>query len=186
MQVILLENVQNLGVLGDNVRVRPGYARNFLIPKGKAVPATPANIAEFEERRAELERQQAEVLAAAQVRADAIDGTTIILRHKAGEGGKLFGSVGSGEIVEALVAEGHEVTRSAIRSSGESIRELGSYPIRIQIHAGIEATVNVIVEGEGGERAEDYAPEEELEEETAEPAEEASQDVPADEPPTEV
>ena len=180
MQVILLENVQNLGVLGDNVRVRPGYARNFLIPKGKAVPATPANIAEFEERRAELERQQAEVLAAAQVRADAIEGTTIIVRHKAGEGGKLFGSVGAGEVVEALVADGHDVTRSAIRSSGESIRELGTYPIRIQVHAGIEATINLIVEGEGGERAEDYMDDEVHEEEAVEPAEDASQEGPAD------
>ncbi len=171
MQVILLENVQNLGVLGDSVRVRPGYARNFLIPHGKAVPATPANIAEFEERRAELERQQAEVLAAAQVRADAVEGTTIVVRHKAGEGGKLFGSVGAGEIVDALVAEGHEVTRSAIRSLGESIRELGTYPIAVHIHAGIEATVTLIVEGEGGERAEDYASEEE---DSASPEEEES------------
>jgi len=187
MQVILLENVQNLGVLGDSVRVRPGYARNFLIPRGKAVPATPANLAEFETRRAELERQQAEVLAAAQVRADGVEGTTIIVRHKAGDGGKLFGSVGSAEVVAGLLEAGHEISRGDIRMAGESIRELGEFAVGVQIHAGIEAAVTLIVEGEGGERAEDYVTEDEVEEDLDEgpsdeyePASDAS-DIPADE-----
>jgi large subunit ribosomal protein L9 len=149
MQVILLENVQNLGMLGDNVRVKPGFARNFLIPRGKAVPATPANIAEFEARRADLERQQAAVIAAAQARADAIDGLTITISHKAGEGGKLFGSVGPGEIVEALAEAGQEVARAEVRLPGESIREVGEHPVQVQVHAGIEATVTLVVQGQG-------------------------------------
>ena len=141
MQVILLENVQNLGVLGDTVKVRPGYARNFLIPHGKAVAATPANVAEFEARRAELERQQGEIIAAARTRAEAIDGLEITIAQKAGEEGKLFGSVGTVDIAESITAAGHEVARAEVRLPGDAIRQVGEHPIVIHLHTEVEANV---------------------------------------------
>ena len=103
MQVILLERVQNLGELGDSVKVKPGYARNYLIPKGRAVIATAENVAEFEARRADLERQEAEALAAVQARAEALNGAQVTLSRKTGEEGKLFGSVGTQDIADACL-----------------------------------------------------------------------------------
>ena len=144
MQVILLENVQNLGVLGDSVRVRPGYARNFLIPRGKAVAATPANLAEFEERRAGLERQQAEVLAAAQARADGFEGVTVTIAHKAGEGGKLFGSVGAAEIVDSLKRNNVSITQDQVRLTGP-MKELGLYTVKIHVGRDIEGELKIWV-----------------------------------------
>ena len=125
MEIILLEKVQNLGGLGDKVRVKPGYARNFLIPGGKAVAATPANIAAFEERRAELERQQAEIVAAAQARAAKLEGLRVVVRRKAGEEGKLFGSVGPADVAEAITAAGVAVERGEVRLHGDSVRQTG-------------------------------------------------------------
>ena len=143
MQVILLERMQNLGELGDAVRVKPGYARNFLIPQGKAVPATPENIAEFEARRAELEKQEAEALAAAKARAEQIDGTVVTIARKTGEEGKLFGSVGTQDIVDALAELGTEVRRQDIRLPGETLRQTGEYQVGVHLFADVEATIDL-------------------------------------------
>lgn len=148
MQVILLEKVHNLGALGDAVQVRPGYARNFLIPKGKAVLATAANMAEFEARRAELERQQARIETEARARAANIDGVRVVVTRRAGEGGRLFGSVGPGDVAEAVSAAAAPVERSEVRMPGDSIRQLGEYAVEIQFDADVSATVTLVVEGE--------------------------------------
>ena len=148
MEIILLEKVQNLGGLGDRVRVRPGYARNFLIPGGKAVAATPANITAFEERRAELERQQAEIVSAAQARAAKLEGLRVVVRRKAGEEGKLFGSVGPADIAEAITAAGVEVERAEVRLHGDSVRQTGDYEIEVQLHADVLAPITLSVEPE--------------------------------------
>jgi large subunit ribosomal protein L9 len=148
MQIILLEKVQNLGELGDNVKVKPGYARNYLIPSGKAVPATAANMAEFEARRAELERQQADAVAAASARAEKLVGLEVTVRRKAGEEGKLFGSVGPADVADAVTATGTEIERHEVRMPGDSIRQLGEYEIEVQLHADVFATVNLKVEAE--------------------------------------
>jgi large subunit ribosomal protein L9 len=144
----LLEKVQNLGGLGDRVRVRPGFARNFLIPGGKAVAATPANIAAFEERRAELERQQAEIVAAAQARAAKLEGLRVVVRRKAGEEGKLFGSVGPADVAEAITAAGVAVERGEVRLAGDSVRQTGEYEIEVQLHADVLAPITLSVEPE--------------------------------------
>jgi len=148
MQVILLEKVLNLGDLGETVKVRPGYARNFLIPGGKAVLATAANMAQFEERRAELERHQAEAVTAARAQAEKLDGLRLVVLAKAGEEGKLFGSVGPIDVAAAINAAGVEVDRSQVRMHGDSIRQLGEYPVDVQFHADVAATVTVVVEAE--------------------------------------
>ena len=149
MDVILLETVQRLGGLGDKVSVKAGYARNYLIPKGIAVAATPRNVAEFETRREELERREAEVLAAAGGRATALDGVEITVLRKAGEGGRLFGSVGPADIVEALAAAGHEVARPEVRMpDGDNIRQIGEHEVTIHISAEVEAAIRLNVEPE--------------------------------------
>lgn len=148
MQVILLEKVHNLGALGDAVKVRPGYARNFLIPKGKAVLATPANRVAFEERRAELERQQAQIETEARARAANIDGVRVRVTRRAGEGGRLFGSVGPGDVAEALSAVAAPVQRSEVRMPGDTIRQLGEYAVEIHFNADVLATVTLVVEAE--------------------------------------
>ena len=145
MQVILLEKMKNLGELGDAVRVKPGYARNFLIPQGKAIPATPQNVAEFEARRAELERQEAEALAAAKARAEQIEGTVVTIARKTGEEGKLFGSVGTHDIVEAMAELGTEVRRQDIRLPGETLRQVGEYKVGVHLFADVEATIDLII-----------------------------------------
>ena len=149
MEVILLEKVANVGALGDKVTVKSGYARNFLIPQGKAVFASNANVAEFEARRAELEKQAAEKLAAAESRKaaiEAIDGVTIA--HQAGDEGKLFGSVGTGDIADAVTAAGVEVTRAEVRMPEGAIREVGEYEFVIHLHTDVDATVKVTVVAE--------------------------------------
>ena len=148
MQVILLEKVQNLGELGDSVKVRPGYARNFLIPGGKAVVATPSNLAAFEARRAELERQQAEIIAAARARLVKLDGLRVVVSRKAGDEGKLFGSVGPADVADAIIAAGVEVERSEVRMHGDSIRQVGEYEVEVQLHADVSGTLTVSVEAE--------------------------------------
>ncbi len=148
MDIILLEKVQNLGALGDTVRVKPGYARNFLIPGGKAVAATPANIAAFEARRAELEKAQADAVAAAQARGAKLEDLRIVVRRKAGEEGKLFGSVGPADVAEAITAAGVEVERAEVRMPGDSVRQVGEYPVEIVLHADVIAEVTLAVEAE--------------------------------------
>jgi large subunit ribosomal protein L9 len=148
MQVILLEKVTNLGNLGDVVRVKDGFARNYLIPHGKAKRATEANLKAFEARRAELEKAQAETLARAQERGAKLDGLTLQIVQKAGPDGHLFGSVTNYDIVEALEKLGHEVERSQVRMPAGPLKQVGEFPIEVQLHTDVVATVNVAVLGE--------------------------------------
>ena len=146
MNVILLENISNLGGLGDQVEVKSGFGRNYLIPQGKAVPATKDNVAQFESRRAELETAAAELVAAAEARAEAINALDVIsVSHSAGEEGKLFGSVGTRDIAEAVTAAGCEVDKSEVRLPEGALRELGDYEIAIQVHSHVTATINMTV-----------------------------------------
>lgn len=148
MQVILLEKVANLGNLGDVVRVKDGFARNFLIPQGKAKRATEANLKAFEARRGELETAQSDTLSKAQERGARIDGLTLQIVQKAGVDGRLFGSVTNYDIVEALKAQGHEVERSMIRMPAGPIKQVGDVNLQVQLHADVVVTVNVSVLGE--------------------------------------
>lgn len=148
MQVILMEKVVNLGQLGDVVKVKDGYARNFLIPQGKAKRATEANIQAFETKRAELERQQAEQLAAAQARAAKLEGFLLQVTQKAGVDGKLFGSVTNVDIVEALRAQGFEVSKSEVRMPAGAIKQVGDYPITLALHTDVTANITVSVLGQ--------------------------------------
>lgn len=149
MEVILLETVQRLGGLGDKISVKAGYARNYLIPKGIAVAATPRNVAEFEARREELERREAEALAAAGGRAAVLEGVEITVRRKAGEGGRLFGSVGPADVAEALVEAGHEARRQEVRMpDGDTIRQVGEYDVTIHIGPDVDAAIRLRVEPE--------------------------------------
>ena len=148
MDVILLERLANLGNLGEVVKVKPGFARNYLIPHGKARRATPENIAEFESRRGELEKAQAEALALAQERSAKLDGLMLQISRKAGVDGKLFGSVTNFDIAEALEALGHEVPKAAIRMPQGPLKQIGDYDIMIALHADVAVTVKVSVLGE--------------------------------------
>jgi len=143
MQVILLERVQNLGELGDSVKVKPGYARNYLIPQGRAVIATAENVAEFEARRAELERQEAEALALVQARAEALQGKEVTLARKTGEEGKLFGSVGPQDIADALTEAGTAVSRHEVRLINDTLRQVGEHEVRIHLYADVESSITV-------------------------------------------
>ncbi|REJ71400.1 MAG: 50S ribosomal protein L9, partial [Proteobacteria bacterium] len=146
MEVILLDNVGSLGGLGDRVDVKPGYGRNFLIPQGKAVPATPENVEKFEARRAELEAAAAATLDAAQKRAEGIQALEQVqIAATAGEEGKLFGSVGTRDIAEALTAAGCDTDKSEVRLPDGAIRELGEYEIMIQLHAEVATTANIAI-----------------------------------------
>lgn len=146
MDVILLETIANLGDLGDKVNVKAGYGRNFLIPQGKAVPATADNVAEFEARRAELERAAAEAQAAAQARAEGLAALAVItIEANAGEEGKLFGSIGTRDIAEAVTSAGCEIDKSEVKLPDGALRELGEYTIAIQLHAEIMTDVNIAV-----------------------------------------
>lgn len=148
MQVILLEKVANLGNLGDVVKVKDGFARNFLIPKGKAKRATDANLKAFELRRAELEKAEAQTLAQAQARGAKLDGLTVQVVQKAGVDGRLFGSVTNYDIVDALSKLGHEVERSQVRMPSGPLKQVGEYPLQVQLHTDVVATVNVSVLGD--------------------------------------
>ena len=148
MEVILLERVANLGNLGDRVNVKAGYGRNFLVPSNKAVPANEANIAEFEARRAELEKAAAEVLAAAKSRAEAIAAVgSITIKANAGDEGKLFGSIGVSDIVEAAAAAGITVERREV-SLPEAIRNVGEYEVSFQLHSDVAQAIQLTVEAE--------------------------------------
>ncbi len=148
MQVILMERVANLGNLGDVVKVKDGFARNYLIPQGKAKRATPENLAVFESRRAELERVQAEALAAAQARATQLEGLMIQITQKAGVDGRLFGSVTNFDIVDALAKQGIEVERGQVRMPQGPLKQVGEFPIPIALHSDVIATITVSVLGE--------------------------------------
>ena len=148
MQVILLERVQNLCELGDSVKVKPGYARNYLIPQGRAVIATAANVAEFEAKRAELEQQEAQALASVQALADALEGKEITLARKTGEEGKLFGSVGPQDIADALTESGTPVSRNEVRLVNDTLRQVGDYQVGVHLYANVEASITVHVVAE--------------------------------------
>jgi large subunit ribosomal protein L9 len=148
MQVILMEKVTNLGELGDVVKVKDGYARNFLIPEGKAKRATPDNLKAFESRRAELEKAQSATLAKAQERGAKLDGLTLQITQKAGPDGRLFGSVTNYDIVEALKTQGHEVERASIRMPQGALKQVGEYPLQVALHTDVMVTVKVSVLGE--------------------------------------
>ncbi len=148
MEIILLEKVANLGTLGDIVKVKDGFGRNFLIPQGKAKRATVANKAEFEARRADLEKQQADILTAAKARADKLAGQTVEIAQKAGEDGRLFGSVTNHDIAAALTAAGTEVSKSEVRLPSGPLKAVGEFPVSIALHhdAVVDITVKVVAE----------------------------------------
>ncbi|MCM2306984.1 MAG: 50S ribosomal protein L9 [Sulfuritalea sp.] len=148
MQIILMEKVVNLGGLGDVVKVKDGYARNFLIPQGKAKRATEANRKIFEEKRAELERAQAEAVAAAQAQVEKLEGLMLQITRKTGVDGRLFGSVSTHDIAEALAAQGFKVEKSAIRLPEGPLKTIGDTPVQIALHTDVIATVTVSVLGE--------------------------------------
>ncbi|MDX8126382.1 50S ribosomal protein L9 [Methylomonas sp. BW4-1] len=148
MEVILLEKTANLGNLGDKVTIKAGYGRNYLIPQGKAVPATPKKIREFEERRAELEKQAAEKLAAATARGEAISKLNVSIAHKTGDEGRLFGSVGTQNVADAITAAGVKVEKHEIRMPNGVIRNIGEYDIAINLHTDVVITLPVKVVAE--------------------------------------
>ncbi|MBL8427258.1 MAG: 50S ribosomal protein L9 [Dechloromonas sp.] len=148
MQIILLEKVINLGNLGDIVKVKDGYARNFLIPQKKAKRATPAAMAEFEARRAELEKAAAEKLAAAQGVADKMNGTAVTVARKAGMDGRLFGSVGNADVAEALKLAGFDVDKAAVRMPEGPLKTIGEFPLDIALHTDVLANISVNVVAE--------------------------------------
>jgi large subunit ribosomal protein L9 len=148
MQIILLEKVTNLGGLGDIVKVRDGFARNFLIPHGKAKRATRENLAEFENRRADLEKAQSEQLAASQEKAAKLEGLMVQVTQKAGVDGKLFGSVTNADISEALKNQGFDVPKAAIRMPQGPLKNVGDHPLKIALHTDVVLTITVSVLGE--------------------------------------
>ena len=148
MQVILMEKLANLGNLGDVVKVKDGYARNYLIPQGKAKRATDENLKVFEARRAELEKAQAAALEQAKERGAKLDGLTLKIAQRAGPDGKLFGSVTNHDIVEALKAQGHEVERANIRMPAGALKEIGEFPLQIALHTDVVVKITVAVTGE--------------------------------------
>ena len=167
MQIILLQRIVNLGKLGETVDVKPGYGRNFLIPYGKALPATAVNIEKFEARRAELEAEEKKELDTAQERADALTDVNVIMRAKSGDEGKLFGSIGTRDIAEALTNSGLEVDRAEIKLPEGALRQVGEYNVDIQLHHDVTATILVTILSEDGddEAAEDDQSEDDYSEE---------------------
>jgi large subunit ribosomal protein L9 len=148
MQVILMEKVVNLGGLGDVVKVKDGYARNFLIPHGKAKRATQANLKEFEARRADLEKKANEQLASAQERGAKLEGMKVEIAQKAGVDGRLFGSVTNSDIAEALGKQGVEVKKAEIRMPAGPLKHIGEFPITVQLHSDVLANITVHVVAE--------------------------------------
>ena len=148
MEVILLEKIGKLGNLGDKVSVKSGFGRNYLVPQGKAVPATEANVAKFEERRAELEAAAAETLAAATARAEGLNEKEITITAKCGDEGKLFGSIGTRDIADAITAAGAEVCKSEVRLPEGALRSIGEFDIAIQLHPEVTSVVKLSVVGE--------------------------------------
>jgi large subunit ribosomal protein L9 len=148
MEVILLEKIANLGNLGDKVTIKSGYGRNYLVPQGKAVAATAKKIAEFEARRAELEKAAAEKLSAAQKLGNELSKLQIVITHKAGDEGRLFGSVGTHNIAEAITTAGIAVEKQQIRLPHGAIRHIGEYPIDINLHSDVIVTLTIKIAAE--------------------------------------
>ena len=148
MQVVLLERVEKLGQMGDVVKVKDGFARNFLIPQGKAKRATQANLKEFEGRRAELEKKANELLTGAQERAAKLEGLKVEIAQKAGVDGRLFGSVTNADVVEALKAQGVDVEKSMVRMPSGPLKHVGEHPVSVVLHTDVTAHVTVNVVGE--------------------------------------
>lgn len=148
MQIILLEKVANLGTLGDVVKVKDGYARNFLIPQGKAKRATEANMAEFEARRVDLERALAAKLTEAQAQAAKMEGLTVQVARKAGMDGRLFGSVTNADVADALATQGLTIERSSIRMPNGPLKQIGDFPLEVALHSDVVVTITVSVLGE--------------------------------------
>ncbi len=148
MDVILLQKVANLGNIGDRVNVKSGYGRNFLLPKGKATLATPANVAKFEARRAELEKVARDDLASAESRAAALKDFVLKIAAKAGNEGKLFGSIGTADIAEACTAQGHKVSRAEVRLPNGPIRMVGDHQVALHLHTDVDVQLQVSVVAE--------------------------------------
>lgn len=148
VEVILLDKVVNLGKMGDKVSVKPGFARNYLIPKGIAKPATKINLAEFEARRADLQRLVDERLVHAQARAAALDNLMVSTSARVGEAGKLFGSIGPRDICEILAKHGHQVNKSEVRIPQGSIREIGQFTVLLHLHTDVNAQILLNVEAD--------------------------------------
>ncbi len=150
MDVILLEKIGRLGNLGDKVHVKPGYARNYLYPKSKAVPATKDNLAKFEARRAELEKAAAKALQTAQTRAEALVKIGVVtLAGRASEEGRLYGSFGTKEIADAVTHAGVEINKSEVNLPNGVLRQIGEYEVAVQLHADVHAAVKLLVVAEG-------------------------------------
>jgi len=148
MEVVLLQKVKNLGNLGDKVRVKPGYGRNYLVPHGKAVAATTANLAEFEKRRAEYEAKANQQLTGAEARKAQLEGASVTLKANASPEGKLFGSIGPRDIAEALTAAGTAVEKSEVVMGEGPIRHIGEFEVQIHLHADVHTTAKVVVVAE--------------------------------------
>ncbi len=145
MEIILLKKVAGLGALGEKVAVRPGYGRNFLIPQGYAVPATAKNLEAFEAERADLEREAAAALAAAEARRDQLTGLSVTIVRRAGDEGRLFGSVGAADVAEAVKAQGVELSKQDVRLPAGPLRSTGEHEVKIHLHADVETTLKVDV-----------------------------------------
>lgn len=148
MELILLQKVKNLGALGDKVKVKPGYGRNYLVPQGKATAATPANIAEFEQRRAEYEARANQQLSGAEARKAQFENLSVTIKANASPEGKLFGSVGPRDIAEAFTAAGLPLEKSEVILGEGAFRNVGEFEVVIHLHADVETTVKVVVEAE--------------------------------------
>jgi large subunit ribosomal protein L9 len=148
MKLILLQKVVNLGSLGDTVDVKPGYGRNFLVPQGKAVPATAANVATFEAKRAEYEAKAKALSDSADSRRAQLDGVSVTIKANASTEGKLYGSIGPRDIAEALTAAGHKVNKSEVVMGEGALRNIGEHDVLVHLHADVEVTVKVVIEPE--------------------------------------
>jgi large subunit ribosomal protein L9 len=148
MQIILLEKIANVGNLGDVVKVKDGYARNFLIPHGKAKRATPDNLKAIEARRSDLEQAAAEKLATAQALATKLEGSTLRISQKSGVDGRLFGSVTNVDVVEALKKQGTEIEKSMVRMPSGPLKQVGEHPVSVALHTDVTAHITVTVDGE--------------------------------------
>jgi large subunit ribosomal protein L9 len=148
MEIILLEKIANLGAMGEKVHVKPGFGRNYLIPQGKAAPATAENIAEYEARRAELESAAAEALAAAEARREVLLEKVITITSKAGDEGKLFGSVGTADIAEVITEQLVVVERHEVRLPDGAFRVLGEHDVQLQLHTDVDVIVKLLIEAE--------------------------------------
>lgn len=148
MELVLLQKVKNLGGLGDKVNVKPGYGRNFLVPQGKAVRATAANLADFEKRRSEYEAKASQIVGAAQTRHASLEGASVTIKAHASPEGKLYGSVSPRDIAEAFSAAGHPLEKSEVIMGEGPLRHTGEFDVPVHLHADVHSTVKVIIVGD--------------------------------------